>query len=306
MISVVICTYNPNPVYLQRTVQSVLQQQYRKSDVDFFIVDNNSKIPVRELSFVQENHIHVVVERTPGLTAARECGVRNAKGDIVVFVDDDNILDSKYLQTVQGLFQHSNVGVLSGNVEPEYEVQPERWFFRFEPMIAVRRIQSDRVFLTSIPVFNEYFPIGAGMCIRTDLLREYFQSLDQTNRIEGRVGKSLSSGEDLDIDFFAISRGYLIGSAGALKIKHIIPSFRCQSNYIRRLSVSSTHSSHLINQKWKPVFDGDVFTFFKSSRIVLFFKMVLYALTSWNKRSLILFHFHKKLFSVVTTSKQST
>lgn len=305
MISVIICTYNPKPIYLERTISSILHQQFPKKETDFFIVDNNSATPVKELSVVKKNKIKVVVEKKPGLTAARECAARNARGDIIVFVDDDNILDQSYLQTATLLFQNPQLGVVSGNVVPEYEQYPADWFLRFEPMLALRNIPSTHLFLTSIPFYNEYFPIGAGMCIRAQLLKEYFQSINDSNRIEGRVGASLSSGEDLDIDFFAISKGYVVGATGRLKLLHIIPPQRCTVDYIQRLAVSSLHSSYLVNKKWKPVFGNNVFSYFAIAQAKIIFKVILYALTSWRKDSSILFRFHKKLFSLISAEHQS-
>lgn len=305
MISIIICTYNPKPIYLERTIHAVLQQQFQKSEMEFFIVDNNSTTPVQELTVVREHNIKVIIERTPGLTAARECAVRHAAGEIIVFVDDDNILDPLYVQTVSEVFRNPQIGVVSGNVEPEYEQHPADWFLRFAPMLALRKIESSHLFLTSIPFYNDYFPIGAGMCIRTQLLKEYFQSINDSNRIEGRVGTSLSSGEDLDIDFFAISKGYVVGATGALKLLHIIPPQRCEVDYIRRLAVSSLHSSYLINKKWKPVFGSNVFSFFAISRVKILFKIILYSLTPWKKSSSVLFHFHKKLLSVMSASNHS-
>lgn len=298
MISVIICTYNPKHVYLERTVQSILQQQFPMQDVDFFIVDNNSSSPVEEIPFIANNRIRVVHEPVPGLTAARECGSRNAKGDLIVYVDDDNILDASYLKNVNSMFQNPLIGIVSGHIIPEYEQTPESWFLPFEPMLAIRRVPMERSYLTTIPLYNEHFPIGAGICIRTKIIRDYFNSINDSNRIEGRVGNSLSSGEDLDIDFFAIHQGYAVGSNGTLKLRHIIPPQRCTVGYISRLAVSSAQSTWQINQKWRPVFNADVFTMFAHSQRSIIVKMFYYAATRWRERSSVLFQYNKKLLSL--------
>jgi glycosyltransferase involved in cell wall biosynthesis len=296
MISVVVCTHNPNERYLSRTVDSILGQTFPKSETDFFIVDNNSSKPVADLDVVRKNGINVVEEKRPGLTAARECGAREARGELVVFVDDDNILDPSYLFKADQIFSDEKIGIMSGVIVPEYEQLPASWFYIHESMLAIRRFPENHYFVTTNPEFNDQFPIGAGICIRKRILIEYFSSLDSENRIEGRMGTSLSSGEDIDIDMFAISTGYTIGSSGNLKLVHIIPSGRCTVNYLQRLAVSSLCSSYKINEKWKPVFKQDIFTFFSESKSRVMLKILFYAMTRWNKNSRILLSFHKTLF----------
>src|SRR5438132_4292569 len=169
MVSLVVCTYNPRRDYLEQCIDAILPQVQGRPDREFFIVDNASHAPVSDLPIVRRHAIRVVSEPRPGLTAARECAARTAAHNLMVFVDDDNVLAPGYLDTALELFQDGRIGALSGRVEPEYEVTPPPWFARFEESIAIRRLATDRLYLTSIPEYNRYFPIGAGCCIRRDL-----------------------------------------------------------------------------------------------------------------------------------------
>lgn len=306
MISVVICTHNPNEIYLARTINSVLGQTFSKSEIDFLIVDNNSSNPVADLDVIRNNKIRVVEEKKTGLTAARECGAREACGELIVFVDDDNILDPSYLMKADQIFCDASIGAMSGSIEPEYELPPPQWFFYHENMLAIRRFPENHFFTTMNPVFNDYFPIGAGLCIRKHILDEYFSTLNLQNRIEGRIGTNLSSGEDIDLDLFSISRRYKVGSAGTLKLLHIIPSKRCEVAYLQRLAVSSLHSCYQINKKWVSVFNQNVFTFFSDSKIRVLIKLLYYFITKYNNNSKILYSFHKTLFPMLDSRNRST
>src|SRR5205823_10061322 len=137
-----------------------------------------------------------------------------------------------YLDAAVDLFQDDRIGALSGRVEPEYEVTPPAWFTRFEESLAVRRLVTDRLYVTAIPEYNRYFPIGAGCCIRRDLLRSYFDRLGEEDRIEGRRGTLLSGGEDNDIALYAIAEGYLVGSCGRLRVTHLISRGRTEPEYL--------------------------------------------------------------------------
>ncbi|MFZ5947113.1 MAG: glycosyltransferase [Stygiobacter sp.] len=275
-ISVIICTYNPKETYINQAIDAILNQDFPKGKWEFFIVDNNSSFKVADIKKIKENNIKVIEETTPGLTAARECGARNANGDIIVFVDDDNILKEDYLTNVSLIFEkYKDLGVVSGEILPIYEVEPPKWFYHFENSIAVRRFKNNFNYFTRIPVYNIFFPIGAGMSIRKDILIQYFEDLKRNIRIEGRRGNSLSSGEDLDIDFYALSLGYEIGSTKRLSLKHIIPKSRIDKNYLIRLNSASLKSSLEIKKKWENIFYQTIFDFFRINKYLLFIKTVL-------------------------------
>ena len=282
MVSVIVCTYNPRSDYLERCIEAIVHQVRDRPDREFFIVDNASRAPVTDLPIVRRHAISVVSEPRPGLTAARECAARTATHDLLVFVDDDNVLAPGYLDAALELFRDDRIGVLSGRVEPEYEVTPPAWFTRFEESIAIRRLATDWLYVTSIPEYNRYFPIGAGCCIRRDLLRSYFDRLEEVDRIEGRRGTALSAGEDTDIALFAIADGYLVGSCGRLRVTHLVPRRRTEPEYLVALNRGALESAFRVNAKWQPKFGQNVFSFCGESRRLVLLRTLAYGLLSFS------------------------
>lgn len=283
MISVVVCTFNPREDYLRRCIEAVHAQTLSPSSYDFLVVDNNSSPPVESLDVVRQAGVRVVREERQGLTAARERAVRTAAYDVLVFADDDNVLAPDYLAVAEELMADEALGVLGGSVEPVYEERPPEWVRSFEGWLAIRRPPTERLYVTSVPEYSEYFPIGAGMCIRRRLLLDYFDTLKEGMRIEGRHGDQLSSGEDVDMDLFAISRGKLVGSCGRLRLEHLIPPARTRPNYLARLARGSLDSSFRINRKWKPVFGRDVFGLFAQRPILVVARVIAYGLLGAHK-----------------------
>jgi len=275
-ISVIICTYNPKEEYINQAIDGIFFQDFPKEKWEFFIIDNNSSFKVADLAKVKTNNIRVIEEKTPGLTAAREAGVKNAVGEIIVFVDDDNILRNDYLTNVSELFtKYKDLGVVSGEILPIYEVEPPKWFHKFESAIAIRRFSFEHTYFTRIPSFSYFFPIGAGICIRKKILLLYFQDLKNNLRIEGRKGTSLSSGEDLDIDFFVLYVGFCLCVSKGLFLYHLIPPSRLSHEYIKDLNIASLKSIMLINKKWRKIFNKNVFPIFDSNLIVILIKFSL-------------------------------
>jgi len=276
MITVIICTFNPRLEYLQRTIASIKEQTLRRSDYELLVVDNNSREPVAGLQIVRDLSIRVVVEKKQGLNAARESGSRNAKGDILVFVDDDNVLASDYLEKVSSLFQDPRIGVVGGQIEPEYEEEPGGYFrSRVQQCLALREFPADRLYLTSSPPVNGHFPIGAGMCVRTSILRSYYAANDGSNPITGRLGNSLSSGEDIDIDLFVISQGHMVGVTNDLRLKHLIPRDRIRYRYIINLKKAQLLSSYQLSKKWSIHLGMEIFPIFSTPALLALLKALI-------------------------------
>lgn len=281
-ISVVVCTYNPKDEVLARVLDGILSQDLEAPAWELLVVDNNSSPAIASRSIVKARPVRVSLEPRQGLSAAREHGVKNTTGDVIVFVDDDNIIAPNYLSRVREIFRDPIIGVISGAITPEYQRAPDSWFKDFESMLAIRRPPSEKTYLTNIPLFNEYFPIGAGMAVRRDVIGAYYRSIaDRCEYIPGRVGTQLSSSEDIDLDFFAISEGYLVGTAGSLHSRHVIPPVRTTSRYISKLAIAACTSAAVVNRKWAPRFGADVIDSFTVSRRRLRVRLLVAALLSW-------------------------
>jgi glycosyltransferase involved in cell wall biosynthesis len=275
-------------------LDAILSQDLDRGAWELIVVDNNSDPAVSSRPYITERGVHVVVEAEQGLSKARECGLRHSRGSILVFVDDDNLLASNYLTEVNAIFSDPSVGVVSGAIEPEYDKQPAPWIAHFENMFAVRRIPADEAYFTDEPRYTDHFAVGAGMAVRREIVEDYYRSIAEGSAyVSGRVGTQLSSAEDVDLDFFAISRGYRIGSVGRLRLRHVIPPDRTTIEYLSRLAVAQTKSAAEVNAKWSPQFGGDVIPSFSSSKMRLRVKCLLSAVLRFDPKFRIRRHFYQ-------------
>lgn len=297
MISAVICTVNPRLDYFQRAVESVLCQDLDSQQWELLIIDNASTSPVAALPIVSQHGLQVVREERVGLTAAKERAAREVSGEVVVFVDDDNVLASNYLRTVAELFEDPRLGVVGPHIEPEYEIEPPDWFLdqRLENSVVVRRFPNERLYVSTIPETGFHFPAGAGSCVRLSALTTYFDSLTEETRVEGRLGTKLSGGEDWDMALYAIGQGYLVGTCGKLHLTHLIPSTRLEPAYLSRLVVGSLDGAERVNEKWKQRFGHDVVPFFRSSATSEALKGIIHLSLAASPRHRVLARFHLHL-----------
>lgn len=106
--SVVIPVYNTEK-YLDEAVQSVIAQTETNFEillVDDGSTDNSGKICDRWAE--KDNRIKVFHQKNKGQIAARECGIRNACGEYVVFLDSDDLIDNDLLATIDKEIQYSH------------------------------------------------------------------------------------------------------------------------------------------------------------------------------------------------------
>lgn len=105
MLSVVVPTYN-NAAILSKSLMTWTEQSMDEYEV--IVVDNNSKDNTQDVIQKYEaryNNIHYLKETRPGATNARHAGARVAKGEILVFADDDGLYNSECLVAIADAFE---------------------------------------------------------------------------------------------------------------------------------------------------------------------------------------------------------
>ena len=247
MFSVIICTYNPDPVKFIRALRAIEQQTLVVDEWEWIVIDNASSTPVSTLIPDElKNRIAVIEEKEPGLTPARLCAINAAKHEWIVFVDDDNVLRSDFLFSAKKIIDSNNkLGAIGGRLVPEYETDPSHDVVNHLFMLAIRLPEKDA---WGMDYAWDKTPFGAGMVIRKTVASHYARLLSTDNARRGldRNGKSLMSSGDVDMAHTAVDLGFEIGVFTALELIHIIPSFRVQKNYLLQMMRYNSLSNHLL------------------------------------------------------------
>jgi glycosyltransferase involved in cell wall biosynthesis len=247
-ISVILCTYNPRPDYLQRVLDALQAQTLSKDQWELLLVDNASKEPLKNgYDMSWHSHARHIREDELGLTAARLRGIKESVGELLIFVDDDNLLAEDYLELALRLGNEwPQLGVFGGQIFPVFEISPPEWIKGYSHLLACREFASDR--WSNIPTENESLPCGAGMCVRRIVALKYAgQVKNSPERMRlGRQGGSLNGCEDTDMAFTACDMGLGMGEICALKLKHLIPERRMNEDYLVRLWEGMIYSSRLL------------------------------------------------------------
>src|SRR6476659_1592040 len=163
-ISVIVCTRNPKPEYFRRLLDSLKQQTLPVSEWELLVVDNASTErleQVWDLSW-HPNARHLREEEL-GLTAARLRGIKESHGQLIVYVDDDNVMTEDYLRLALEIERDNPYITVfgAGALDPEFELPPAPEVQCLVPRLGLRHVDQPR--WTNNPEDSTSVPWGAGL-----------------------------------------------------------------------------------------------------------------------------------------------
>lgn len=234
MITTIICTYN-RAKYIGNLLESIAANDLPKREYEIVLVDNNCTDNTREIceAFAKAHKdvaFRYVVEPEQGLSAARNKGIKEAKGDVIAYVDDDALVDSHYLRTYAEWFAaHPQTMACGGPIEPLYETEEPSWMSPYtKALLTAWMNYGDKV--------REYprgrYPGGGNAAYR----RVVFEQVGLFNTALGRKGGNLMGSEEKDIfdKMHALNMQVLYLPTPVLH--HIIPQTKLEPDYFNRLT----------------------------------------------------------------------
>lgn len=228
-LSIIICTYNRAPV-LEGTLESYgTLAEANDEDIEVIIVDNNSTDATAQVSESAKAAIPGLKyfhESRQGLSNARNRGIRESRGAIVAFADDDVYFDTAWSRAIINTFsENPSADALGGRSTPIFEGGRPDWM-QDEYLV----FYGDTGFgdLPKWLVFPEH-PFGLNMAFR----RHVFECIGDFNPNLGRIKKSLLSGEESDLFERINSNGLKTLYSPKPHLFHRIPKDRASLNWLK-------------------------------------------------------------------------
>ena len=195
-LSIIISTYN-NAASLMRTLSSVAKQDADKSVWECVVVNNNSTddTVAKFDAFAKEHsdvNFRLVDEPQQGLSYARNRGIAESKGTILVFIDDDETVNEGFVSAYIDLFKNHGAFVAAGALVACYDTARPKWMSKYtEKMIANPIDLGDEI----ITITRSVTPAGGNMAFN----KEIFNLYGNFDTDLGRKGNELFGGEENDL-----------------------------------------------------------------------------------------------------------
>jgi glycosyltransferase involved in cell wall biosynthesis len=183
MISVVIPLYNKEK-QIAKTLSSVLAQTY--SDYEIVVVDDGSKdCSAKVVTSFSDNRIRIIHQSNGGVSAARNRGVAEARGELIAFLDADDEWDSDYLSSQMRLVKEF----------PECDVFAVNYRIKSEQGVVTATIIRRLPFSGTLGILSNYFEVAANS--NPPLWTSAVMVRKSTFEAVGGFPVGVKSGEDL-------------------------------------------------------------------------------------------------------------
>ncbi|GHU99792.1 hypothetical protein FACS1894159_04390 [Bacteroidia bacterium] len=233
-VSFIIATFN-RAGGIVATLTSLLEQSLGREMFEVVVADNNSTddTAARVRDFAAGNPSMQIVytfEPRQGLSYARNAAIAHSRGELLVVVDDDELIDPALAQVYLDFFDaRPEAAAAGGVVVPRYGVERPRWFSPWiEELISGSFYLGDKVRRFG----RGRYPRGGNFCIRRSMIDRY--GLFNTDL--GRQGGKALSGEEKDLLGRLTEGGERLYYLPGAIIEHLIPDAKVTDEYFRRVS----------------------------------------------------------------------
>jgi len=256
-LSVIICTYNREK-FLPESLYSIAKQSINSNKFELIIVNNNSTDSTDSIVkiFIAENiniDIKYFIEKQQGLSFARNRGINESNGDILIFLDDDAIASSSYLEEVLNFFiSYNDAAAMGGKILPKFETFKPKWASKYLMSVFSVINLGEKVKLFK----NNAFPIGANMAVKKSI----FNEVGNFNTDLGRRGANMEGGEEKDLFSRIRKNNGLIYYNPKPWVYHIIPENRTKLSFLKKQAYGIGYSERIrvdspqVQQFWKRTF----------------------------------------------------
>lgn len=234
-VTIAIPTYNRARL-LTQTLEGLTRQDYPRELLEILIIDNNSPDNTREIvtAFASAPHApRHILETQQGANFARNRALAEARGEIIVYGDDDILLQPDWLRELMQPFaadEAGKIGAVAGEVEPVFPDGCPDWVRGFH---GLQNLRAD-----TGPVSERAVPMSANLAFRRDPLR----TTGGWDINLGRKGGRVFGGEENGPIRRIRRAGYAVWFAPKAKVLHQMPAARTTLRYVKRHAFDSACS----------------------------------------------------------------
>lgn len=250
--SVAICTHDRYDL-LSTAVASVQAQTLGRKHFEILVIDNTPNASRSRRESRRYNRAPGLSwhhEPSPGLSAARNRGLREARGEVIAFLDDDARAHEGWLEAALGALESraKHSALVGGKVLPDWRTPVPRWLHAdLLPYLSVCDLSRYRR-----PLRPGEWVMGTNMAFRVSVLRE-LGGFDTTLGRRGGGDLALVSNEEIELVQRIKETGAVALYEPSMVVSHLVAASRLTQTWFRRRMVWQAVSDYLMN----PVEESD-------------------------------------------------
>jgi len=231
-LTVAVCTWNRCEVLRQTLEQMTRLAIPAGTEWELLVVNNNCTDETDEViaAFMSRLPIRRLFEPMPGKCNALNLALREARGEYILWTDDDVFLDENWLAAyVKAFHRWPGAAFFGGVVEPWFMVPPPDWIQRVLPRI-------ENVYSTR-NLGSQPFRFKGGDCVPYGLNWAVKCAIQRRYKYDPRVGPQPGSnirGDETLLVWNLIADGHEGWWVPDAIVRHRIPPEHMQIQYLRR------------------------------------------------------------------------
>ena len=240
-LSFIVCTRNRCGL-LAKCVRSIAEQTKPESSPEIVVVDNGSnddtRSRIREMQqeFPQLKYCY---EPDPGLSHAKNRGIKEATAEWIFFVDDDATVCDGFVQRLRNTISRFDFDCIGGRYLPVFNSSPPSWLpddYGLMELLAEEVSEVEKGWLS-----------GGVMGFRKDVV----SVIGDFSRRLGMRGKNIGYGEEILFQKKLRAGGFKIGFDPELIIHHVVHEYKLRRLWQIRSYFSSGKNWQIINSPLK-------------------------------------------------------
>lgn len=250
--SIIIPVYNVEK-YIDGCLKSVMNQTYK--DYEVIVVNDGTKD--NSMDIVKKYDVKVIEQKNQGLSAARNTGVKHAKGDYLIFLDSDDSWNKDLLKELSKSIKN-NPDVVRFQIQETYENSDDVKPFNEQSF-------EDKNGVEAFNMISSYHFIENAWCYA--IRRDYYKK----NKFSFKVG---TIHEDYGLTPLIIIKAEKVNSIEYIGYNYLqrqgsIMSSTAYEKIQKRVGDMYEHYVFLINEIDKTKLDSKVFKSYAANNILL-------------------------------------
>jgi glycosyltransferase involved in cell wall biosynthesis len=216
-------------------VLDCLRSQIHTQDFswEIIVVDNNSSdttatvVQTYQANWPQAYPLKYCFEPQQGAAFARKRAIETASGNLVGFLDDDNLPEPDWVAKAYEFGQaHPEVGAYGSRIKGDFEVEPPEEFKRIAFFLAIIDRGSQAHLYEPR---KKMLPASAGLVVSR---QAWLESVPNRPFLTGRTAQSWLTSEDVEALVYIQMAGWDIWYNPDMCIHHKIPRQRLERDYL--------------------------------------------------------------------------